>query len=84
MQEFSRDAADSMKELRDCHRIGDESIDGQPATKYALHNHASGGDESIWIARGSGLVLRSEALIEDRRISSRYEYRDVQAPANVH
>src|SRR5277367_6221998 len=40
MQEFSRDAADSMKELRDCHRIGDESIDGQPAAKYALHNHA--------------------------------------------
>lgn len=83
-QEFARQTGDSVRELRDCHRIGDESINGQPATKFAFHNHANGGDESVWIAKGSGLVLRSEALIEDRHISSQYEYTNVQAPPHAH
>jgi hypothetical protein len=83
MQEFARDSMDSLHELRDCHRIGDEAVDGQPATKYAFHNHASGGDDTVWIARGSGLVLKAEALIEDRHISSRYDFSNIQAPANV-
>jgi hypothetical protein len=83
MQEFARDSMDSLHELRDCHRIGDEAVDGQPATKYAFHNHASGGDDTVWVAKNSGLLLKTEALIEDRHISSRYEYSNVQAPANV-
>jgi hypothetical protein len=83
MQEFARDSADTIHELRDCHRNGDEGIDGQPATKYAFHNHASGGDDTVWIAKGSGLVLKTEALIEDRHISSRYDYSNIQAPTNV-
>lgn len=84
IQDFARDTADSLRALRDCHRIGDEIVDGQPATKYAFHNHASGGDDSVWIEKRSGHLLRSEALIEDRHISSRYEYNNVQAPSNVH
>ena len=83
MQEFSRATADSLKQLRDCHSVGDESIDARPATKYTLHNAASNGDESVWIAKGSGLPLKSEALIEGRRISSRYDYSNVQPPPNV-
>jgi len=83
MQEFSRATADSLKQLRDCHSVGDELIDARPATKYTLRNAASGGDESLWIAKGSGLPLKSEALIEGRRISSRYEYSNIQPPPNV-
>lgn len=83
MQEFSRATAGSLKQLRDCHSLGDELIDARPAAKYTLHNAASGGDESVWIAKGSGLPLKSEALIESRRISSRYEYGNIQPPPNV-
>jgi hypothetical protein len=83
MQESARDTMDSNRELRDCHRIVDEVVDGQPATKYAFHNHASGGDDTVWISKGSGLVLKTESLIEDRHISSRYSYSNIQAPANV-
>jgi hypothetical protein len=84
MQEFAKDTADSLKELRDCRHVADEVVNGAPASKYSLHNQASGGDESVWIGKGNGLVLKSEARFDDRQISSRYEYSNVQAPANVH
>jgi hypothetical protein len=83
MQEFSRATADALKELRGCNRVGDELVDARPATKYTLHNAASGGDETVWIAKGSGLPLKTEALIESRRISSHYDYSNIQPPANV-
>jgi hypothetical protein len=83
MQEFSRATADALKELRGCNRVGDELIDARPVTKYTLHNAESGGDETMWIAKGSGLPLNTEALIESRRISSRYDYSNIQPPANV-
>ena len=83
MQEFSRATADALKELRGCNRIGDELIDARPATKYTLHNPENDADETIWIAKGSGLPLKTEALIESRRISSRYNYSNIQPPANV-
>ena len=61
MQEFSRATADALKELRGCNRVGDELIDARPVTKYTLHNSESGGDETMWIAKGSGLPLKTEA-----------------------
>lgn len=54
MQEFARDSMDSIRELRDCHRIGDKAADGQPAPKYAFHSHASGGDDAAWVAKVAG------------------------------
>ena len=83
IQDFAQIAADSLKQLRDCRHVADEVSDAQPAAKYTLHNAASGGDESVWIAKGSGLPLISEALIEGRRISSRYDYSNIQPPPNV-
>jgi hypothetical protein len=83
MQEFSRATADALKELRGCNRVGDELVDARPVTKYTMHNAASGGDETVWIAKGSGLPLKTEALIESRRISSRYDCSNIQPPANV-
>ena len=83
MQEFSRATADALKELRGCTRVDDELFDARPVTKYTLHNPENDGDETTWIAKGSGLPLKTEALIESRRISSRYDYSNIQPPANV-
>jgi transcriptional regulator of acetoin/glycerol metabolism len=83
MQENAKDTADSLKELRDCRHVADEAVNGANASKYSLHNQASGGDESVWIGKANGLVLKSEARFEDRQISSRYEFSNIQAPANV-
>ncbi|HEX3892091.1 MAG TPA: hypothetical protein VHW46_05925 [Terracidiphilus sp.] len=84
IQEFSRATAVALKELRGCSRIGEELIDARPTTKYTLHNPNNDGDETIWIAKGSGLPLKTEALIESRRISGRYDYTNIQPPVNVH
>ncbi len=84
MEELAKDSADKVKELRDCRHVVDEAVNGAPASKYTLHNAASGGDEAVWIGKGSGLALQSEVRLEDRKISSRYEYSNIQAPANVH
>lgn len=83
MQEFSRATADALKELRGCTRVADELLDARPVTKYTLRNSESGGNETMWIAIGSGLPLKTEALIENRRISSRYDYSNIQPPNNV-
>lgn len=83
MQEFSRATADARKELRGCNRVGDELLNARPVTRYTLHNAESGGNETMWIAKGSGLPLKTEALIESRRISSLYDYSNIQPPANV-
>jgi hypothetical protein len=83
MQENARDTMDSLRELRDCHCGGEEAVDGQPAMKFAYHNHASGGDNTVWVSNASGLVLKTESLIEDRPVSSRYSFSNIQAPANV-
>jgi len=83
MQEFSRATADSLKEMRDCRRLNDELLDARPVTKYTLHNAESGGDETMWIDNGSGLPLKTEALIENRRITSLYDYSNIQPPAIV-
>lgn len=83
IEELVKDSAEKVKELRDCRHAVDEAVNGAPASKYSFHNNASGGDESAWIGKANGLVLKSEVRLGDRQISSRYEYTNVQAPANV-
>jgi hypothetical protein len=83
MEELAKDSTEKVKELRDCRHVADEAVNGGTASRYSFHNSASGGDETAWIGKGNGLVLKSEVRLADRQISSRYEYTNVQAPANV-
>lgn len=73
-----------------CRRVGAESVGGVPADAYASHDEHDGsvGNARIWVARGSGLVLRIEAVIDTgggdkQHMSGRYEYTNVRAPAGV-
>jgi hypothetical protein len=84
IQEEAKETAEANHLLNDCHQAADEVIDGQPAAKYSAHNGGSGATETVWIARKSGLVLKSEVLIGNKRISSRIEYGNIQAPPDVH
>jgi hypothetical protein len=85
LQDFAQlDDGDSIKQLRDCRHVSDEVTNGQPSAKYTPRNDASGGDETVWIAKAGGMVIKSEAHIQDRQVVSRYEYSNVQAPSNVH
>jgi hypothetical protein len=72
-----------------CRSIGEEMVNGQPASKYASHSETEDvkSDSQIWISRRSGLPLRLEldsdvggSLGKSHR-SMRYEYSNVQPPA---
>ena len=74
-----------------CRRIRDESVGGQAAVVYSEHSENEGikADAQVWIAKGSGLVLRSEmdmdpGDVDQTHISTRYDYTNVQPPAGVH
>ena len=73
-----------------CHRLPDEPVGGEAAVVYSTHseNDDSKADGKVWIAKGSGLVLRMEADVDPQDVdhthmSSQYDYANVHAPAGV-
>jgi hypothetical protein len=73
-----------------CQHVGDESVGGTPAAVYTTHNESEieKADARVWVAKGAGLVLRTEQDMDigdgvKRHISIRYEYANIHAPAGV-
>jgi hypothetical protein len=71
-----------------CQHVGDESVGGTPAAVYTSHNESeyAKADARTWVAKGAGLVLRTEEDMDagdgsKRHISIRYDYANVHAPA---
>jgi hypothetical protein len=71
-------------------RLPDESVGGVAAVVYSTHseNDGSKADGQVWIAKGSGLILRMDADVEpgdvdQTHMSTRYDYTNVHAPAGV-
>lgn len=70
-----------------CRQVGDEAVDGVPAAVYVAHSETEDlkVDARTWVARDTGLVLRTEEDLdtgngEKRHISIRYEYANVRVP----
>ena len=69
-----------------CHKVRDDSVNGETATLYGTHEETEHGttDTQIWISKSKGLMLRQEIDLttgtSKTHMSSRYEYRDVRAP----
>ncbi len=72
-----------------CQQLGDESVDGSRAAVYMAHSETAAGksDAKMWVAKGTGLVLKEEEEMFDgtakRHMSVRYDYQNVRAPAGV-
>lgn len=73
-----------------CQRAGDGFAGGVPAAVYTAHteNEDVKTDVRIWIAKGSGLVLRVDDDVDTgggskNHISVRYDYANVTAPAGA-
>jgi hypothetical protein len=72
-----------------CRRTGDASVDGVPAAVYTSHGENEGvrSDTRTWVAKATGLPLRSEEDVDAggasgrTHVSVRYEYANVRAPA---
>ena len=72
-----------------CKIVRQESLNGQPATVYSLHNKTENGteDAQIWIAKSTSLPLREEMDMDvgggnlgKSHVSIRYEYGNIQPP----
>ena len=67
-----------------CRIVGDDTIAGDAAQVYTLGNEKGAGSK-LWISKATGALLRQAIALPDGSISdSRYEYKNVQAPAAVH
>ncbi len=72
-----------------CRHVGDESVGGVAAAVYTAHSESDViiADTRTWIAKGTGLPLRSEEDVQfpgspgKEHMSLRYEYTNVKPPA---
>ncbi len=84
-QDLLEDARKKMKTHPDtCTLVGDQSIDGQAATLYKIHNKETNNDEEEWISKSSGLPVHVKSTSPDGSGGDmRYDYTNVRAPAGV-
>jgi hypothetical protein len=68
-----------------CHRVGDETVSGQPATIYAVHSENEGhvSDNKIWVSKALGVPIKTESNLGDMVVVSDMDYSNVHAPAGV-
>ena len=72
-----------------CQLMPDETVDGVTATVYTSHTETATGttDSRLWIAKATGLPLKSEIDMtmgaQKSHTSVRYEYNNVTAPPGV-
>ena len=71
-----------------CKHLRDESVKGESAVVYSAHTETEDtkADAQMWISKSKGLLLRQEEDVDigggdERHMSIRYEYTNVQAPA---
>ena len=70
-----------------CRRVRDEVVNGVSTTLYSAHDDTgfSVNDAQIWIARGTGLPVKTESDLEvekgvKKHYSARFEYSNVRPP----
>ena len=75
-----------------CHATGDETVGGQATTVYRVHteNETSKADAQVWVAKSTGLVMRTEEDIDigatgtgKTHYSIKYDYANVKPPPGV-
>lgn len=88
MSQDDKDDPDIKKarEAERCRTLPDEAAFGQPTTVYQMHNPELGVDTKIWVSKNSHLPIKSEITTHVGPMTSfksaRYDYGNVQAPAN--
>ena len=73
-------------EAERCETLPDETVFGQSAAVYQIHDPVLGNDTKIWVSKSNHLPIKSESTTHTGQAtffaSSRYDYDNVQAPAN--
>jgi hypothetical protein len=65
-----------------CNRVGEESVDGQPATLYTVHEESEGSvsDNKIWVSDALGVPIKSESHVDDLVTTTTNDYVNVHVP----
>jgi hypothetical protein len=72
-----------------CSELPDETVNGTAAKVYSSHVESATGmtDTEVWVAKATGLPLKSEIEMNLRgrksHVSVRYDYNNVKAPEGV-
>ena len=68
-----------------CTAAGDEAVNGKPAAVYTAHidNQGEVSDNKIWVAKDTGLPLKTEARMQEGTITQTFRYDGVEAPAGA-
>jgi hypothetical protein len=72
-----------------CHVVRDESVNGEAATLYSMHDDTADAkiDSQLWISKSRGLPIKLEMDVGGAAGKShramRYEYTNVQTPAGA-
>ena len=75
-----------LKSQMTCTKSGDEAVDGQSATIYAVDTKISGRvtHSRIWIAKADGLPLKTEIRMQGGDVmTSVFDYKNVAPPPGV-
>ena len=91
IQEIQQEQKEKQKQPAACRLIRNEAVSGEPASVYGLHQEVEGAkiDSVLWISTARGLLLRQDIDMDvggyggKSHSSSRFEYRNVTAPAGV-
>jgi hypothetical protein len=87
--DYSRQEEENIRNAKvyTCRQLPDESVDGTPAAVYSAHSETPDvgtADAKIWIAKSTGLPLRSDSDLntgdEVQHTSTRYDYANIRAP----
>ena len=66
-----------------CHRLGEETVDGQATTIYSNHvdNRGNVSDNTLWISNATGLPIKTEVKLQNgMQIVTVFDYSRAQAP----
>jgi hypothetical protein len=84
--EMIADLTEEKKSARQtCTVAGDEPVNGKPAAVYEAHieNQGEKSDNKLWVAKDTGLPLKTEARMQEGTITQTFRYDGVEAPAGV-
>lgn len=79
-----REAAKETRSYQ-CVHVSDKTVDGAAAAVYSEHAESEDGksEAQTWISKNQGLIFKYQANIEGMRLTRRYVYTDIRAPANA-
>jgi hypothetical protein len=79
-----KDLNDNTDSVKKCSRVGNDTVNGESATVYAISFDQAGAmmEQKIWVS-SKNLILKSEGNANGGRIVTNFDFSNVTPPANA-